>query len=79
MELPPNDQTESGQTVVSLGESTLKVCIWVTESLHTELGFTSTASPVIAGVDIAGNRAIVIVASSGIGVETAQALASAGA
>jgi NAD(P)-dependent dehydrogenase (short-subunit alcohol dehydrogenase family) len=39
----------------------------------------STAADVIAGVDLAGKRAIVTGASSGIGAETARALASAGA
>ena len=39
----------------------------------------STAAEVIAGVDLAGKRAIVTGASSGIGVETARALADAGA
>ena len=39
----------------------------------------STAADVIAGVDLTGKRAIVTGASSGIGVETARALASAGA
>jgi NAD(P)-dependent dehydrogenase (short-subunit alcohol dehydrogenase family) len=45
----------------------------------TPFGFTSTAAEVIAGVDLSGKRAIVTGASSGIGVETARALASAGA
>lgn len=40
---------------------------------------TSTASDVIAGVDLAGRRAVVTGGSSGIGVETARALAGAGA
>jgi NAD(P)-dependent dehydrogenase (short-subunit alcohol dehydrogenase family) len=39
----------------------------------------STAAEVIAGVDLAGKRAVVTGAASGIGVETARALASAGA
>ncbi len=39
----------------------------------------STADDVIAGVDLRGRRAIVTGASSGIGRETARALASAGA
>ena len=45
----------------------------------TPFGFHSTAAEVLAGVDLSGRRAIVTGASSGIGVETARALASAGA
>jgi NAD(P)-dependent dehydrogenase (short-subunit alcohol dehydrogenase family) len=48
---------------------------WIT----TPFGATSTAAEVVAGVDLAGRRAIVTGGSSGIGVETARALASAGA
>jgi NAD(P)-dependent dehydrogenase (short-subunit alcohol dehydrogenase family) len=47
--------------------------------ITTPYGFTSTAAEVIAGVDLSGKRAIVTGASSGIGVETARALAGAGA
>jgi NAD(P)-dependent dehydrogenase (short-subunit alcohol dehydrogenase family) len=47
--------------------------------ISTPFGFTSTAAEVIAGVDLSGKRAIVTGASSGIGVETARALADAGA
>ena len=43
----------------------------------TPFGATSTAAEVIAGVDLTGRRAIVTGGSSGIGVETARALASA--
>jgi NAD(P)-dependent dehydrogenase (short-subunit alcohol dehydrogenase family) len=51
-----------------------------TDSLiTTPFGFDSTAAEVIAGVDLGGKRAIVTGGSSGIGVETARALASAGA
>jgi NAD(P)-dependent dehydrogenase (short-subunit alcohol dehydrogenase family) len=46
--------------------------------ITTPFGFTSTAAEVIAGVDLSGKRAIVTGASSGIGVETARALAAAG-
>ena len=45
----------------------------------TPLGRHSTASEVIDGVDLSGRRAIVTGAGSGIGAETARALASAGA
>ena len=47
--------------------------------IKTPFGFTSTAAEVLAGVDLSGKRAIVTGASSGIGVETARALADAGA
>jgi NAD(P)-dependent dehydrogenase (short-subunit alcohol dehydrogenase family) len=47
--------------------------------ITTPFGFTSTAAEVVAGVDLSGKRAIVTGASSGIGVETARALAGAGA
>ncbi len=42
-------------------------------------GFASTAEEVVAGLDLTGKRAIVTGAASGIGVETARALANAGA
>jgi NAD(P)-dependent dehydrogenase (short-subunit alcohol dehydrogenase family) len=45
----------------------------------TPFGATSTAAEVIAGTDLSGKRAIVTGASSGIGQETARALAVAGA
>lgn len=45
---------------------------------HT-FGATTTATEVIDGVDLRGRRALVTGASSGIGVETARALAAAGA
>jgi NAD(P)-dependent dehydrogenase (short-subunit alcohol dehydrogenase family) len=47
--------------------------------ITTPFGFESTAAEVIAGVDLSGRRAIVTGAASGIGVETARALADAGA
>jgi NAD(P)-dependent dehydrogenase (short-subunit alcohol dehydrogenase family) len=47
--------------------------------ITTPFGFSSTAAEVIDGVDVSGKRAIVTGASSGIGVETARALAAAGA
>jgi NAD(P)-dependent dehydrogenase (short-subunit alcohol dehydrogenase family) len=47
--------------------------------ITTPFGFDSTAADVVAGVDLAGKRAVVTGAGSGIGVETARALAGAGA
>ncbi|WP_275571688.1 SDR family NAD(P)-dependent oxidoreductase [Mycolicibacterium vanbaalenii] len=45
----------------------------------TPFGFSSTAADVLAGIDLSGRRAIITGATSGIGVETARALAAAGA
>jgi NAD(P)-dependent dehydrogenase (short-subunit alcohol dehydrogenase family) len=47
--------------------------------ITTPFGATTTAAEVVAGVDLSGRRAIVTGGSSGIGVETARALAGAGA
>ena len=47
--------------------------------LTTPFGATTTALEVIEGIDLRGKRAIVTGGSSGIGVETARALAQAGA
>jgi NAD(P)-dependent dehydrogenase (short-subunit alcohol dehydrogenase family) len=46
--------------------------------ISTPFGFDSTAAEVVAGIDLSGTRAIVTGGSSGIGVETARALAGAG-
>jgi NAD(P)-dependent dehydrogenase (short-subunit alcohol dehydrogenase family) len=51
----------------------------MSQLLQTPFGRTSTASEVIEGVDLHGKTAIVTGAGSGIGIETARALASAGA
>jgi len=48
---------------------------WIT----TPFGAESTAAEVLAGIDLTGKRAIVTGSSSGIGIETARALAAAGA
>jgi NAD(P)-dependent dehydrogenase (short-subunit alcohol dehydrogenase family) len=50
-----------------------------TTRIVTPFGAESTAADVIAGIDLSGKRAIVTGGSSGIGVETARALAGAGA
>jgi NAD(P)-dependent dehydrogenase (short-subunit alcohol dehydrogenase family) len=47
--------------------------------ITTPFGFSSTAAEVVEGIDLSGKRAIVTGAASGIGVETARALAGAGA
>ena len=46
--------------------------------ITTPFGATSTANEVLAGVDLTGRRAIVTGGASGIGLETARALATAG-
>lgn len=51
----------------------------MSELITTPFGATSTAMDIIEGVDLHGKRAIVTGGSSGIGVETARALAQAGA
>src|SRR6202522_1626905 len=45
----------------------------------TPFGFQSTADEVIAGVNLAGKRAIITGGAAGIGIETARALSAAGA
>jgi NAD(P)-dependent dehydrogenase (short-subunit alcohol dehydrogenase family) len=47
--------------------------------ITTPFGFRSTAAEVVAGIDLTGKRAIVTGASTGIGIDTARALAGAGA
>ena len=51
----------------------------MSQLLQTPFSRTSTASVVIEGVDLSAKRAIVTGAGSGIGIETARTLASAGA
>jgi NAD(P)-dependent dehydrogenase (short-subunit alcohol dehydrogenase family) len=51
----------------------------MSERITTPFTAESTAAEVIDGVHLAGERAIVTGAASGVGVETARALASAGA
>ncbi len=50
-----------------------------TRRITTPFGAESTAAEVVEGIDLAGKRAIVTGAASGIGVEAARALAGAGA
>jgi NAD(P)-dependent dehydrogenase (short-subunit alcohol dehydrogenase family) len=48
-------------------------------SITTQWGARSTAAEVVDGIDLTGRRAIVTGGASGIGIETARALAGAGA
>src|SRR5713226_3488959 len=50
-----------------------------TDRITTGFGAQSTAAEVIEGIDLTGQRAIVTGGASGIGIETARALAGAGA
>ncbi|WP_432175584.1 SDR family NAD(P)-dependent oxidoreductase [Streptomyces sp. Tue6028] len=50
-----------------------------TQRIHTPFGEESTAAEVIEGVDLSGKHAVVTGAASGLGAETARALAGAGA
>lgn len=50
-----------------------------TSPITTPFGAESTASEVVEGIDLTGKRAVVTGAASGIGIETARALAGAGA
>jgi NAD(P)-dependent dehydrogenase (short-subunit alcohol dehydrogenase family) len=51
----------------------------MSDRITTGFGADSTAAEVISGIDLSGRRVIVTGAASGIGVETARALAGAGA
>ncbi|MET7608247.1 SDR family NAD(P)-dependent oxidoreductase [Streptomyces avermitilis] len=50
-----------------------------TQRIHTPFGEESTAAEVIEGIDLSGKHAVVTGAASGLGAETARALAGAGA
>lgn len=47
--------------------------------MSTQFGFSSTTEEVLAGVDLKGKRVLITGVSSGLGVETARALAAHGA
>src|ERR1700736_5171071 len=47
--------------------------------ISTPFGFHTTAAEVLDGINLSGKRAVVTGAASGIGIETARALAGAGA
>ena len=47
--------------------------------ITTPFGYETTAAEVVEGIDLSGKRAIVTGGASGIGIETARALAGAGA
>ncbi|MGA8803477.1 MAG: SDR family NAD(P)-dependent oxidoreductase, partial [Solirubrobacterales bacterium] len=49
------------------------------ERIRTPFGYETTAAEVVETVDLTGKRAIVTGGASGIGVETARALAGVGA
>jgi NAD(P)-dependent dehydrogenase (short-subunit alcohol dehydrogenase family) len=51
----------------------------MSEPVVTPFTFRSTADDVVAGLDLSGRRALITGASSGLGAETARALAAAGA
>ena len=51
----------------------------VESRITTPFGYETTAAEVVEGIDLGGKRAIVTGGASGIGIETARALAGAGA
>jgi NAD(P)-dependent dehydrogenase (short-subunit alcohol dehydrogenase family) len=57
----------------------MRVVTSMKERIRTPFGFRSTVDDVIDGIDLSGKYSIVTGGSSGIGIETARALARAGA
>ncbi|MDO5626487.1 MAG: SDR family NAD(P)-dependent oxidoreductase, partial [Pseudomonadota bacterium] len=51
----------------------------MTQRITTPYGMRTDAAEIVKGVDLRGKRALVTGAASGIGIETARVLASAGA
>ena len=66
--------TLSGEVALVKGETS-----GIGKAIATPFGRHSSAAEVVEGIDLSGKRAIVTGAVSGIGIETARALASTGA
>ncbi len=64
---------------ISLTNFNMETVSMNTPTVNHQFGFTSTTSDVLEGVDLTGKTALVTGANTGIGFETARALASAGA
>src|SRR5439155_4385792 len=60
-------------------EQAQRIIVMIHTRITTPFNHTSTAAEVVAGIDLTGKRAIVTGGASGIGIETARALAGAGA
>ncbi len=72
-------QTLDGSVPARPGRDSSPYTRLITDLITTPFGFSSTASEVVAGLDLSLRRAVVTGGASGIGVATARALASAGA
>ena len=70
---------EAAERLWDLSLSAARLTTQGASTMTTRFSAESTALEVVDGVDLSGKRAIVTGASSGIGVETARALAVAGA
>jgi hypothetical protein len=66
-------------TTVALNTVALTTASGVEERIKTPFGFGSLVGDIINGIDLNGKYSIVTGGSSGIGIETARALAKAGA